>query len=119
MQNVATPRFLLALVGLAALIACDDEIRLPQNTPPVVTDDTDDTDPPATGYCALTELIASQCVFCHNPGAGPAGDLDLETDPLLAMVGVPSSLYDGRTLVVAGDSGASFLMTKQLIAPFS
>lgn len=114
MKLNATPLLPALLLGLAALIACDDEIRLPQNTPPVVTDDSgpDDSDPPATGYCALTELIASQCVFCHNPGAGPAGGLDLETDPIAAMVGVPSSLYAGRTLVVAGDASASFLMTK-------
>lgn len=114
MQNVRAPLLALILLGLSALVACDDEIHLPQNTPPVVTDDSgaDDTGPPATGYCALTALIASQCVFCHNPAGGPAGGLDLETDPIAAMVGVPSSLYDGRTLVVAGDSGASFLMTK-------
>lgn len=63
------------------------------------------------GYCAVQSILGSQCVACHSAG-GHAGGLDLETDAHAALVGVASSLYPDRTLVVAGAPDASFLYTK-------
>lgn len=65
------------------------------------------------GWCAVQGIFNSQCVSCHS-AAGHLGDLDLETDPYAALVGVPSASYPGRTLVVAGDSANSFLLVKML-----
>ena len=59
----------------------------------------------------MLSVVNSSCTGCHTPASGPLGDLDLTTDPYAALVGAASQ-YPGRTLVVAGDPAASFLMAK-------
>ena len=62
-------------------------------------------------WCAVEKITAASCLICH--GASQAqGELDLETDLRAALVGVPSATYADRTLVVAGDAEASFLVAK-------
>lgn len=63
------------------------------------------------GWCAVQRVFSSQCLACHST-AYPSGNLDLQADPYTAIVGVPSSLYAGQVLVVAGDPSASFLLSK-------
>lgn len=103
-------RPLLALAALiCALVACDDTFNYNKGG----THGSDDTDAPplGEGYCALQRVVQQDCVFCHAASSA-AGGLDLETDPHAALVEMPSSLYAGRTLVIAGDSAGSFLMAK-------
>ena len=70
-----------------------------------------DTARTGPGWCAVNALFAAQCDSCHS-AAGHAGDLDLVTDPRVALVGQDSSGYPERTLVVAGNPDASFLVMK-------
>lgn len=101
---------LYPLALLAALVACDDTFNY--NKGGVTPADDSDAPPLGTGYCALKQVIAQNCGFCHGAGGSPQGGLDLETDPHAALVDMPSSLYAGRTLVVPGDSASSFLINK-------
>jgi hypothetical protein len=58
------------------------------------------------------DVLTPSCAFssCHGGGAG---GLTLGgTDDYAALVGAPSKVVDGEVLVVAGDSGASYLMKK-------
>ena len=59
-----------------------------------------------------TEVLGLSCAFssCHGAGAGGL-TLDGERD-YDRLVGVASTQVDGATLVVAGDSENSYLMTK-------
>ncbi|NOY26748.1 MAG: hypothetical protein GXP62_12820 [Oligoflexia bacterium] len=68
-------------------------------------------DPSADPWCNVQAIIATQCLSCHST-ASNLGGLDLEASPWDAMVGVSSANYAGRTLVVPGDSAASFLVDK-------
>lgn len=63
------------------------------------------------GFCGVQNIFANRCVACHSAG-GKAGGLDLETAPHLAIVGVSSSLYVSRNLVIAADPDNSFLYAK-------
>ncbi len=87
---------------LLALAACTD---------PTAPADKGDSGGTEEGFCGVQSILASQCVACHS-ASGLAGGLDLQTDAHAALVGVPSSLYAGRTLVVAGDPDGSFLLAK-------
>lgn len=69
------------------------------------------TDTSAGGYCAAQRVFTNECVSCHS-ASGHSGGLDLQTDAHAALVGMASSAYAGRTLVVAGDSANSFLVVK-------
>lgn len=102
------PLFALAAF-LCVFVACDDTFHYNKGGS-VGSDDTG-TPPLGEGYCALLQVIQQDCVFCHGASGGASG-LDLETDAHAALVDMPSSLYAGRTLVVAGDSEGSFLMAK-------
>lgn len=62
-------------------------------------------------WCAVQQVLQADCVACHG-AAYPSGGLDLVTDPHAAMVGVPSALYSGLTLVVPGSPDESFLLAK-------
>lgn len=97
------------LALLTLLAACN-------GTKDPTTDGTADShtgggDTSAGGYCAVQRVLTNNCVSCHS-ASGHAGGLDLQTDPHAALVGVASSAYYGRTLVVAGDSAGSFLTVK-------
>lgn len=80
---------------------------------------TDTSDPTGTdsgvggegGFCDARAVFSTRCVACHSASSA-AGGLDLQTDAHAALVGVASSLYAGRTLVVAGDPDGSFLHAK-------
>ncbi len=90
-------------VGLLA--GCDDYFLGVDGAPP----DTDTTE--KVGWCAVQQLFVDECVVCHS-SAAPLGDLDLETDPLAALVGVVSATDPSLQLVVAGNVAASFLERK-------
>ncbi len=86
----------------------------------VATDATDDTgvDTAGAGPATLTrvqsEIFELSCAFssCHG-GAYGSGGLDLTAGAAHAeLVGVESSVSAGSILVVAGDSAASYLVTK-------
>lgn len=94
---------------LVLLLACDPTGKTDDTS--VGTDSGADTDLTGDGFCAVQSLFNRDCVVCHD-ASSPGGDLDLETDPHTAIVGVTSALYAGRTLVVAGDPSSSFLITK-------
>ncbi len=66
---------------------------------------------PSQDWCGVIEIFNDECVVCHS-ASGKAGDLDLETDPYAAIVGIASAAYAGETLVVAGDAEGSFLLAK-------
>lgn len=59
------------------------------------------------------EVFARSCTFssCHG-GASPKQGLLLEADSHGRLVGRPSTQAAGRTLVVRGDPGASYLLEK-------
>jgi hypothetical protein len=65
----------------------------------------------ASGWCAVRDSIASNCVACHS-AAGRAGGLDLATDPHGALVGQAATGTPGEVLVVAGDPAASLAYRK-------
>lgn len=65
----------------------------------------------AGDWCGVQEVFEAKCVSCHS-AATPSGGLDLETDPIGAMVGVESETFPGNVLIVAGDPEASFLYAK-------
>lgn len=98
--------FLIACAGPATSDALTADAPATSDTGP----------PPPTGtasgdsFCAVRRVF-EQCTTCHLPPTAEAG-LDLTTDPRAAVVGVPSALYEGRTLVVPGDPEASFLYLK-------
>ncbi|MDP2311479.1 MAG: c-type cytochrome domain-containing protein [Pseudomonadota bacterium] len=92
----------MLLLTILALSGCDDTIF-----PAVSRGGAGGAD----GYCGVQAIFASECVVCHQ-GAAPAGGLDLELDAHAATVGIASSLYAGRTLVVEGDPDASLLYNK-------
>lgn len=66
-----------------------------------------------TGYDGAVAIFDDTCLSCHSAGA-KSGDLDLETDPCAALVGVASAGadYGGAPLVVPGDSASSVLWNK-------
>lgn len=66
---------------------------------------------PQGTFCAVKAVLEAKCVGCHWADV-PSGGLDLETDPVGAMVGVESETYPGNVLVVPGDPDASFLYAK-------
>ncbi|MCB9683774.1 MAG: hypothetical protein H6738_19790 [Alphaproteobacteria bacterium] len=62
------------------------------------------------GFCAVRQVFNRNCVVCHN-AAAPQGDLDLQTDPYAAVVGVTSAAY-GVVLVQPNDHAGSLLWRK-------
>lgn len=91
---------------LLYLLACDDTIKVPEGG-----ENGGGTTPTGTDFCAVQTIFNNDCVMCHSAG-GQAGGLDLETDPYAAIVGVESSQFAGKTLVVAGDAAGSLLYRK-------
>ena len=69
-----------------------------------------DTGVPSPDFCGAKQIFNDHCTVCHS-ASGHKGDLDLETDPYSALVGVQSAAY-GQTLVVAGDPSSSLLYLK-------
>lgn len=70
------------------------------------------SEPPTStsDFCAVQAVFQAECVVCHNPTLFQ-GDLDLETDPYLAIVGVTSAAF-GSVLVEAGNPDGSLLYRK-------
>lgn len=91
------------LLALPLIAACDDYVLLnPGST---------DTAVPADGWCGVQQIFHDDCITCHST-SGALGDLDLETDPYTALVGVPAAADGALTLVIAGDPDNSFLVQK-------
>lgn len=90
---------LFGVAVLGALAACDDHL-FPARRVPV----------DGEGWCGVRELFAAQCTSCH--GALALGELDLETDPASALVGVPSSGWPEVLLVDPGSPDTSLLVHK-------
>jgi predicted CxxxxCH...CXXCH cytochrome family protein len=86
----------------------------PGDDKPDTDADADTGTPVATGddWCAVQGVFTRDCVICHSPAGGNQGSLDLQTDPIGALVSQPSPGYPGRTLVVPTDPDASFLIAK-------
>ncbi|MCB9780914.1 MAG: c-type cytochrome [Alphaproteobacteria bacterium] len=96
----STPLFLLPLAALLAG-GCDDTVFPTEEL--VVS---------AEGWDGVQEIFAAQCLTCHSAASAPSfGNLDLETDPCGALVGVTADGYAAE-LVSAGDSSASVLWHK-------
>lgn len=66
--------------------------------------------PTASDFCAVQAVFQAECVVCHNPTLFQ-GDLDLETDPYGATVGVVSAAF-GAVLVEPGSPDGSLLYRK-------
>jgi|GEM_PF-1790528 len=110
----------IAIVTLTlgvSLTACDDG----ETNPATDTSSTADTDTGSSTCDTQANLASIQadyfeksCNFgsCHAAGANPAGGLDLQTDPIAAMVGVAAVAAPAKQLIVAGDADASFLVQK-------
>jgi hypothetical protein len=67
-----------------------------------------------TEILETTDLAGrTACGNCHNNvGRVPAAQLNLRTDPYTALVGVPSRLRPGATLVIPGNPDDSYLIRK-------
>jgi len=118
-------RSLLPLV-LLVVAGCDDTIYGKPDTAEVTTptDITNPTDSGPTGttdsntgttpssddFCAVVSIFNQSCVGCHD-AATPDSDLDLQTDPHAALVGVTSPTY-GVIRVVPGSAATSLLYLK-------
>lgn len=96
----STMRTLIPWLLLAC--SCDDHVFEDEDGAPVRD---------AVGFCAVLDLISSQCLNCHSNEAR-FGGLDLETDPHGRLVGDPSALYPGEYLVIPGDPDGSLLIQK-------
>src|SRR5688572_30619368 len=102
----------LAVALLAALVGCPtapvssgvDETPIDPSAPTFTTIED------ASGWCAVRAMFAAACVGCHD-AAQRQGDLDLETDPYGATVGVVSPDF-GVVLVQPGDPDGSLLYRK-------
>lgn len=82
-------------------LACDDHLFLPEGGTI------------APGWCGVEPVLTRSCASggCHDAAAATGG-LDLETDPLGAIVGVESTTYAGAVYVAPGDAAASLLYQK-------
>lgn len=94
------------LLPLLVLVACDDTVF------PTPHGSVSDGDDPLEGWCAVDAMISSQCIGCHQGGAGAAGGLDLSADAHTALIEIPSSQFDGAVLVLPGDPDQSLFYTK-------
>jgi putative membrane protein len=65
----------------------------------------------ASRACAVEDAFVARCLSCHG-AAAPQGGLVLAGDQRAALVGKPSTLWPGETLVVPGDPHASLLWKK-------
>ena len=77
------------------------------------TDSGEPTTTPSTtddGFCAVRRAFAQECLVCHDADSA-LGGLDLETDPVGALVNVPSPT-SGAVRVVPGDPQGSLLYRK-------
>ena len=92
---------------LLSLSACDDTLFGPNVAG---GEGGTDTTPIPEGYDGVLEIAQGECISCHSAGGG-SGNLDLETDPCEATLGVQATLYDG-VLVVAGDASSSVVWNK-------
>lgn len=106
-----------ALIACSALIACggggggddDDDTGVDAPVSPACQE--------ATTYQNLAnvedKIFRGSCIFsgCHNGDSTDAGRIDLRSGMAHdAIVGVASEVEAGRTLVVPGDPGKSFLL---------
>lgn len=104
---------MLRATALALLCACGEGLE-PHNLPDPTPPETEAT--PLDGFvegpqCAVETVFAVGCVVgCHS-ALTPTGDLDLETDPYSAVVGVASEAF-GEVLVAPGNPGGSLLVRK-------
>lgn len=63
-------------------------------------------------YTDVVAIFDGACISCHSAASASSfGNLDLETDPCAALVGVQAFAYDAP-LVAAGDSAGSVLWHK-------
>ncbi len=101
-----TARLLPGVVALAVALApaCDDTIFHGGSVSLAVE---------GNDWCTVTAIFDAACVSCHNAGAF-LGELDLQTDPYNALVGVVSTTdtCGGRTQVIPGDKENSLLYQK-------
>ncbi len=63
-------------------------------------------------WCAVQAVFDASCTSCHSVSGGLEAGLDLQADAWNNLVGQPSWLYTGETLVSAGDSASSLLYKK-------
>jgi hypothetical protein len=65
--------------------------------------------PEGDGFCAAQSVFDASCVQCHN---GSIAFPDLRAGASQNVIGLASEIRTDLDLVVAGDPGASFLLTK-------
>ncbi|WP_394826733.1 DUF2214 family protein [Pendulispora albinea] len=68
-------------------------------------------DAAASVACQVKTSFEGACLQCHSAATRQAS-LDLQSDPHLALVGVPSSQWPSETRVKAGDPEGSLLYAK-------
>ncbi|MBV8760753.1 MAG: hypothetical protein JO257_25900 [Deltaproteobacteria bacterium] len=98
-------------IVLAALVACGKSPSTPDASTAFCTDQT-----PAPTFANVQTLFSTICVTCHTTGA----PLNLEAPAYSRIVNTPAVDYTdpavidscGGTLVVPGDSAASYLFVK-------
>lgn len=106
-------RIALGIVSISLLplgIACSTTVTPPQ-------DDDDSTGNPAVSFASdIQPILTVACSGCHSPGG--IGDLSgipmflRDGESYAMIVNVQSVQQDDLTLVVAGDSAASFFFNK-------
>ncbi|MEZ4237251.1 MAG: c-type cytochrome domain-containing protein [Myxococcota bacterium] len=109
----------MRLVWLAALsltVACNGNGKDTTGDTAATTGTTDpsgttNTQPARGDWCQVQTVFNGRCVLCHSP-SNLQGGLDLQTDPLAAIVGVDSAEFPGNTLVASGDPEGSLLYRK-------
>ncbi|MED5373705.1 MAG: c-type cytochrome [Myxococcota bacterium] len=89
---------LMAAGALLMLVACDDEINLPEPA---------ETSGLTPDYCGVQELMDAKCLTCHGANASYP-----ELTDIADVVDVASDSYPEETFVVPGDADASFLYAK-------
>ena len=103
------------LLGLLPLAGCPSGDKPDDTADTSDTSDSGDTTQLTDDFCGVVNLFNQYCVSCHS-STNTQGSLDLATDPYNAIVGQPSTQFDGTTLVVVGDAAGSLLYQKMIAA---
>jgi hypothetical protein len=98
-----------SLLCLLALSCAGDDPQTPTTPVPQPVPEPEPT-LPAEPWCEVSDLFDRGCISCHMP-SHLLGELDLDTDPEAATVGVVSETY-GEVIVAPGDPGGSLLFRK-------
>ena len=72
-----------------------------------------DTGVPSPDFCGAKQIFNDHCTVCHS-ASGHKGDLDLETDPYSALVGVQSARRSAAQEAFFTSGAGQVVMTPEL-----